>query len=392
MAHQCVSQWGGDDTAHGTEFRAACARLCVPEWAARATGELPVAIPDWREDGLSEEERRLLERTNKLLALAQSDNEHEAALAMQRVRELYARYNLDQAVLWETGHEQTAGRPYSHGPVVGQNPMHGKPSSQRDSVLRQNACGSPNSHEDSGLKQNPRGSLNPYEESVLGQNAPESPNPQKESVLRQECERRPRYVSWVHSFKSRRTEAWQSLILVILDRHFFVRTISFRQFDARDLVEYQAFEVMGTRENVVMAEYVFQFLERTLRTLWEKKLSGSGSLQALSPGARRSEKRHFLLGVLDGFMGQLDSLALYKNLSRSEKECVALVKRADEALNQFYRKKFPRRSHSGGSRFNPNRESYRSGVSAGRSLKLHKPVSGRDGNLGRLLHPGALDR
>ena len=68
----------------------------LPEWATAAAGSLPDEIPNWRNSSLTDEEKRLLEKTSKLLALAQSDNEHEAQLAMQRVRELYAKYNLDQ--------------------------------------------------------------------------------------------------------------------------------------------------------------------------------------------------------------------------------------------------------------------------------------------------------
>lgn len=300
MAHQYVSEFALPvESEHGPHFKRACELMGLPDWAAAASGELPNAIPDWRKESLTEEEKRLLDKTNKLLALAQSDNEHEAALAMQRVRELYAKYNLDQV----------------------------------------------------------------------------------------EKRREAQFVSWILNFKSKRIEGWQSVILVILDKHFFVRTISFSEFDPTDLVEYKAAEIIGKKENVLMAEYVYQFLERTVNALWEKHLKEKPSLEDLPHPTLRSEKRHFMIGVLDGFMDQLDQTKCYQNLGRSESECKSLVRTADKELNEFYKRKYPRTSTRSGGGFNPDRETYKSGVSEGQKIRLHKPVAGHDGYKGNLL-PG----
>lgn len=298
MAHQYVSTFFRiGESEHGPYFRRACELMGLPDWAAAATGELPREIHDWRKGSLTEEEKRLLDKTNKLLALAQSDNEHEAALAMQRVRELYAKYNLDQV----------------------------------------------------------------------------------------EKRKEAQFVSWVFNFKSKRIEGWQSLILVILDKHFFVRTISFSEFDPIDLVQYKAVEIIGKKENVLMAEYVYQFLERTVHALWEKHLNEKSSLEDLPHATLRSEKRHFMIGVLDGFMEKLDQTNGYQNLGRSESECKSLVKTADKELDEFYRRKYPRTSTRSGGGFNPDRETYKSGVSEGQKIRLHKPVTGQDGYRGNLL-------
>jgi len=94
MAHQLVDERLGGDDLHGPVFRKACNMLGVADWAAKASGELPQEIPSWRNLAVTPEEERLLKRVEKLLSLAASTNEHEATLAMQRVRELYARHNL----------------------------------------------------------------------------------------------------------------------------------------------------------------------------------------------------------------------------------------------------------------------------------------------------------
>lgn len=298
MAHQYVDEFAAyGETEHGLQFRKACERMGLPDWAASATGDLPHEISDWRKSNLTEEETRLLDKTNKLLALAQSDNEHEAALAMQRVRELYAKYNLDEV----------------------------------------------------------------------------------------EKRKEANFVSWVLNFRSRRIEGWQSIILVILDKHFFVRTISFNEFDAHDQVEYLAAEIIGKKQNVLMAEYVYRFLERTIHALWEHHLVGKPSLQYVSHPTLRSEKRHFMIGVLDGFMKQLNESNGYQGLGRTETDCMSLIKAVDKELDDHYRQKYPRTSTRSSSGFNPDRDTYKSGVTEGKKIRLHKPVSGHDGYFGNLL-------
>jgi len=98
MAHKYVSAFYKDADRHGPYFKKACDSLGVPEWARSASGTLENnnAI-DWRNDTiLDTTEDRMLQRIEKLLALAESANEHEASLAMQRVQEIYARYNVDR--------------------------------------------------------------------------------------------------------------------------------------------------------------------------------------------------------------------------------------------------------------------------------------------------------
>jgi len=98
MAHQiCSDIFTAADEGHGPLFKKACALLGLsgPFCMARADG---AAFPDILEPSTSpqaEEGRRILDKVEKLLALAGSDNEHEAALAMQRAGELLRRHNLD---------------------------------------------------------------------------------------------------------------------------------------------------------------------------------------------------------------------------------------------------------------------------------------------------------
>jgi len=90
MAHQYVYEVLRvvDETAHGRAFQDVCARLGIDAASAGLPGE---------EAGRSEEEERVLSRIARLLALAESPNEHEAQAAMNAAQKLMLRYNLSAA-------------------------------------------------------------------------------------------------------------------------------------------------------------------------------------------------------------------------------------------------------------------------------------------------------
>jgi hypothetical protein len=96
MAHQFVHEvLRENEPPHGPAFRATCARLGIDD---RSGG-----IPRTAE---SPEQKRLLERVHKLLALAQSDNQHEAEAAAAAAQRLMLKHNLDL-------HEQAESRLYT---------------------------------------------------------------------------------------------------------------------------------------------------------------------------------------------------------------------------------------------------------------------------------------
>lgn len=88
MAHQFTDEVLGvrDQSAHGPAFREVCARRGID---ARAAGA-PAGGGE-RSAG----EQRVLDRIAKLLALAESGNEHEAQSAMNAAQRLMLKYNLE---------------------------------------------------------------------------------------------------------------------------------------------------------------------------------------------------------------------------------------------------------------------------------------------------------
>lgn len=96
IAHQMASELYGSDESHGSAFKESCTRLGMAEWACRAETDFADLAAISRTSVLSGPEERLFSRVEKLLALATSSNEYEALLAMQKVQELYAKYQLDR--------------------------------------------------------------------------------------------------------------------------------------------------------------------------------------------------------------------------------------------------------------------------------------------------------
>lgn len=103
MAHQIVSEiYRHDDTGHGPLFQKACALLGLEPPFTRASADLSEgleALP--AASATTEQGRQIIDKVRKLLSLGGSDNEHEAALAVQRAGELLARYRLDFDALAE---------------------------------------------------------------------------------------------------------------------------------------------------------------------------------------------------------------------------------------------------------------------------------------------------
>jgi predicted SprT family Zn-dependent metalloprotease len=91
MAHQFVSEiLRQPEPAHGPAFRTLCEQLGID---ARAQG-LPTSITE-----AGTETSKLLERVRKLLALAQSDNQHEAEAAALAAQKLLLKHNLERPAL-----------------------------------------------------------------------------------------------------------------------------------------------------------------------------------------------------------------------------------------------------------------------------------------------------
>ena len=232
---------------------------------------------------------------NKLLALAGSENQHEAELAMQRVQEMYARYNLER------------------------------------------------------LEQ------------------------QKQS----------QFVSWIQVAKTRKREMWEKILLSLLNEYFFVQVIQSKQFDARDCVEYPSAEIMGTRENVLMAEYVYNFLVQTLESLWQRQRCEQPEWKG---STLRRERRTYLIGVIHGFRARLaDRSSTGQSTGPTKNQIHSLVVHSNQELQKHIQRKYPRTRSGRSGTVDLGSESYKKGKTDGSQIRLHRPLAHSDGNRGKLL-------
>ena len=292
MAHQLVHAFGGDGRPHGPEFESACRRLRVADWAVRAAGN-PVEAPIERASrALGLEEEKLLQRVEKLLALATSSNEHEALLAMQRVQEIYARHDIAR------------------------------------------------------LRARTRGT---YEVITI-------------------------------RLDKKRVDRLTSVICGILSEHFFVEVIYGSQYVAEALGHYPSIELIGTRANVSMAEFVFRFLKERLDSLWTDYRKRT----RCAAGARRD----YMHGLLSGFRDKLSEsrpqvLATAAG-DASPTEATALIALGRRELGDFIHDRYPRLSKrywTGGVR---DDSTYEAGRSDGRQIVLNRPVNDRGPGGGHL--------
>lgn len=101
LAHlACDQTCAASEPPHGPTFRMFCEALEVEPWASAATCGKPLeelrALSDWRTRSASSATVKYRRRLQKLLALAESSNEHEAYLAMRRARELQSTHRIDE--------------------------------------------------------------------------------------------------------------------------------------------------------------------------------------------------------------------------------------------------------------------------------------------------------
>lgn len=307
MSHQYVDLvlGRGQEPPHGPAFQEACRRLGVHPRFRRAQSDISHLLAAERDTGTNA--LPVLGKIEKLLALAGSANEHEAALAMEKAGDLMRRHNL----------ERLAHRP-----------------------------------------------------------AP------RQSAGAGNCD----YL--VINTGRRRLPSHHLYLTALLQDFFYVKTISYWLYSPRQRRHHRAVELLGSRENLAVAEYVYHFLGAQLPRLWRRHREQSGA-----PGR---EKISYYIGVLNGFADKLRrreaqsgdrhraaSLAS-AGLNRGA-TCSSLVCAEDPELHRFLHDRYPRLRTVRGKGRGLFADSYRAGQAEGNRLVIHKGLNHRQGNRGRLL-------
>ncbi len=206
---------------------------------------------------------------------------------------------------------------------------------------------------------------------------------EKYNIDRVEQERASDCVYAIINHKKKRIENYQRRICGILKGHFFVDVVYAGLFDAADCEVYKTIELLGTSENVAIAEYVYYFLMNQMEILWRVHLRGNGK------GVSRN-KRSYRLGLLRGLHDKLDREALerkacYGEGMSHEKSMSALICSRDRTLEAFTKMRFPHLVSYSSRRATVDMDTFQAGINDGKRLKIYKGIEGRDGYGGRLL-------
>ncbi len=277
MAHQYADEiLGNTQTAHGDVFQQACLKVGVPFYFAKSQVHLHQHTLDWRQTQPFSEEEKRLEKIRKLLNLASSANEHEASLAMNRVREIQARYQLEQI--------STHSGEFYHSYIKTQ-----------------------------------RKRLHTYEQKIMS----------------------------------------------ILVNHYMVEVIVGTIYCPTKNTHLRSIELIGRKENVLMADYVFEFLKTYIQT---KVLEKRKTTTPFPP----SDAKAYQLGILTGFDEKLTQ-QLEDSESTELQQALTLFSK-DPQMKDYVAKIHPRLISVSSKARLKNQDFFETGRKDGRSLTINRPL------------------
>jgi len=206
---------------------------------------------------------------------------------------------------------------------------------------------------------------------------------EKYNIERIEQNRAAGYAYAIINHKKKRIENYQRRICSILQEHFFVNMVYSYLYDPVTTETHRTIELLGTTENVQIAEYVYHFLMNQMEILWKSQLR-----KKKTPLSKN--KRSYRLGVLKGFQDKLDRQAAerkkhYRPNDGNVHTISALVLAEDRALKEFVHMRFPRLSWTRYAGPKIDRFAFQAGMDDGKKISLHKAIHVHDGDNGRLL-------
>jgi hypothetical protein len=137
-------------------------------------------------------------------------------------------------------------------------------------------------------------------------------------------------------------------------------------------------ELSGTVENIRIATYVHDFVNRFIESSWEEYRG-----RKIGVGRRRSD---YAVGILEGFRSKLAAATERENVSASPGR-LSLMKTNDPLLNQYMGQRYPRTIAVGGRAVAQDGRVVRDGMAVGKSLVIHDAITGQ-GSSGGLLTEG----
>ena len=316
MAHQYVDEvlQIRHEPPHGPTFR----KVCLD----RGIDSRGIGTPQ-----ISEQSQKVLNRINKLLALAQSENPHEAETAANQAHALLVKHHL--TLYQETEHPDLK------------------------SILR-------------------------FDSSLCVADLLSNQETLNASWVQEQ--HRDRSFRQLGSPKKRHYE-YEYRIIQILNDFFFVSAIWLSGYDPLRQKDGKVVEICGRYEDLDVAEYVYHFLYNHLDLMW-KRYQQKFKVKGLK------ERLSYMLGVVQGFYTRLSEQqkktqsSPYKTKNHQSKEERLSIQTQHHALmsldralsDSFLAQRHPRQHNRSFGGWSPTSTFY-SGVQEGKHLHLHKGVS-----------------
>ena len=185
-----------------------------------------------------------------------------------------------------------------------------------------------------------------------------------------------RYVYEIITHKKKRIESYQRRICSILLDFYFVDIVYPHLFDQVSCQTYKTFEILGTPENVRIAQHVYFFLINQLNIMWDNHKKGLKS--------KNKNKRSYWLGLLKGFRKKLEKDKPENRKVEKYKTTSAVVRVQDKNYIRFKKMRFPQLTYRSNTA-TIDLKTYQAGVNDGNKLVIHKGIEKRNGYRGKLL-------
>ena len=155
-------------------------------------------------------------------------------------------------------------------------------------------------------------------------------------------------------------------IVVLLQEFYFVKPVYSYYWSLDHLEYYASVDLIGEKQNVLMAEYVFDFLVHKVDRLWEEAHKG---------GIKSSHRLSYQVGILNGFHKKMASIEKERRQGASSTNqlngLIALTKdKIDAYLNNLY----PSLKSSTTRQKSWDAESFNQGASEGAKLQIQRPI------------------
>lgn len=287
LSHDLAEEYFKTTQNLSKSYELAWKRLSLEPSFCSTSHRLTETPRHWKEQNSEDQdERKYLERVNKLFALAESSNEAESQLAMERAQEMLLARNMSR-------HREGRG-------------------GQRD------------------------------------------------------------MVSLILHLDTVRLANTTIAIGKILAKFYFTKIVYGRDFDTIKSTNMRCIHLLGRRENVLMAEHVFDFLSHKIDALWtiakkEKNLPGKAKLS-------------YQMGLLKGFSNKLGAMVDFRKAASAKTDSKtdesALISLECQDLDLYTKEKFPSLCNLSTSDYKMHNEGYTLGKEDGAEIVIHAPLNG----------------